>query len=80
MLIRLLHIFLGKGIECYYCRSSKGKSDEECDSKHHGFTVSCQMENPNDDYYGDACAIGHTGNLFTLSKCTKSKNTFSTNC
>ena len=34
-----------------------------CNTMEHGEIVKCQIENPQEPYYGDACTVGHTGML-----------------
>ena len=62
--MNLFHIFLvksilntGTGLECYSC----GHEEEECNTDHYGVTVMCQMDDPENHNYGDACYVGHSG-------------------
>ena len=59
-------ILIGTALVCYECH------DDECGEHEYGHGVTCQMENPEDEHYGDFCYVAHTGmtkllNLYTIS-------------
>ena len=65
MNIILTIFFVGEELMCYYCNSNHGEY-RECDSEEFGILVKCQEDNEHAEHYGNACAIGHTGNnIFT---------------
>ena len=50
--------FQGNGLQCYYCLHY-----DECTADKPGELVECQMENPSEPHYGDACEVAHTGKM-----------------
>ena len=49
---------LEEALQCYYCDGTLGIG---CNDKEKGNVVTCQMKSSKELYYGDVCAIGHTG-------------------
>ena len=57
----LYRVIEGTGLECYYCYGHAGTEHDDCDSDIFGKKIECQMQNPELPYFGDVCAVGHTG-------------------
>ena len=53
-------------LECYYCYGHAGTEHDNCDEDIPGDKVVCQMHDPRQPNYGDACFIGHTGWLYSF--------------
>ena len=49
--------FEGAELQCYYC----DYNEDQCNEMEKGTEVKCQLENPDDDHYGNACAVGYGG-------------------
>ena len=47
---------VGNGLQCYYC-----SHDSTCNADEPGELVECQMNDPRERHYGDACEVAHTG-------------------
>ena len=65
--MNLIHFRLtqGTGLQCYYCLHY-----DKCTADEPGELVECQMENPSEPHYGDACEVAHTGkNLINHEVC-----------
>ena len=55
-----IHFYItGAGRKCYYCGHEES---EECNDDVPGKEVTCQMSDPEQDYFGDVCYVGHDGN------------------
>ena len=55
-----LNLDTGSGLTCYYCGH---ESEEGCSSESVGEEVKCQMTDPAQHHYGDACYVGHSGRI-----------------
>ena len=54
-------------MQCFYCLHY-----DDCTADKPGELVECQMENPSEPHYGDACEVAHTGkNLRSHEVCQK---------
>ena len=65
----ILKSFALGGIKCYYCRHLEG----DCNANIAGEIVECQMSNPRENLYGDACFVGYSGNI-KIRYCESSHN------
>ena len=67
MLVYLRIFIVGNELVCYYCGHEEG---DECGPTHFGRGVTCQMNDPEETYYGDSCYVGYPGKS-TLKQSTK---------
>ena len=54
---------IGNGLQCYYC-----SHDATCNADEPGELVECQMNDPRERHYGDACEVAHTGKKYICTK------------
>ena len=52
-------------LSCYYCNSGD-LEHEECNAEEYGELVKCQYVDEKEDHYGNACVVGHTGDLHLI--------------
>ena len=55
----IIKSFVLGGIKCYYCKHLEG----DCNANIAGEIVECQMNDPRENYHGDACFVGYSGNI-----------------
>ena len=53
-------------LSCYYCNSGD-LEHEECNAEEYGELVKCQYVDEKEDHYGNACVVGHTGDLHLIN-------------
>ena len=59
-MLKVSVFIIGNILECYYCRYDE---EGDCNADMDGIEVQCQMNNPEEHHYGDACYVGHSGNI-----------------
>ena len=52
-------------LRCFYCGHDDGVGDD-CDSDNTGPEIDCQMDDPEDKWYGDSCYVMHSGKIFIV--------------
>ena len=67
----IFKLFVLGSIKCYYCKHLEG----DCNENMAGEIVECQMSNPRENYYGDACFVGYSG-IVELRFCNVCKTSF----
>ena len=58
----------GTALVCYECHEL---DEHECGEHEWGKGVTCQMENPQEENYGNSCYVAHTGQSIILSSARK---------
>ena len=56
---------------CYECHEL---DEHECGEHEWGKGVTCQMENPQEENYGNSCYVAHTGQSINLSNTRKEQH------